>query len=593
MLAHPIVSFIMLAGLVAPAPLVAQEAETPPPTAVVDTSPETLAALGTSSPRGAMFQFIAAARRGDYTAAAEHLNLRNLPPALRDLEGDALARDFHTVLDRTLWIEWESLSDSEAGFSDDGLPRAIDRVGAIDAKEGSVDILVEQANWHDGKPVWKVASQTVARIPELYEEFGYGTLGRILPRVLVEQRIFDVRLWQWIALALLIVLAATFGALLSRLASAALRPVFARARTHLDDQLIELTPGPLRLVFFALLLTLGLPPIGLALPVLAFLATVAKGLLVIGAIWLTTRLVDVASTMTQERLVAQGQAIAMSVVPLGRRLLKALLIAIAALFVLQNFGFNVTGLVAGLGIGGLAFALAAQKSIENLFGGVTLIADRPVAVGDFCRFGDRVGTVEEVGMRSTRVRTLERTVVTIPNGEFASMQIENFAHRDRIWFHTTLGVRYETSADQMRFLLLELKKLLVGHPKVHPDPARARFVGFGAFSLDIEIFAYVMTRDINEFLAVREDLLLRIIDLVENSGTGFAFPSQTIYTASDSGIDADRGKAAMEEIARLRGKGELGLPNFRTEQLTELSNRLEYPDLGAAVRPRAGDERAP
>ena len=355
--------------------------------------------------------------------------------------------------------------------------------------------------------------------------------------------------------------------------------------------MVELTPGPLRLLFFALLLGFGLPPLGLALPVFGFLVTIAKGLSVVAVIWLVARLVDVASNAIEKRLVAQGQAIAMSVVPLGRRALKAVHVFIATLAILQNFGFNVTSVIAGLGIGGLAFALAAQKSIENLFGGITLIADRPVQVGDFCRFGDRVGTVEEVGLRSTRVRTLDRTLVTIPNADFSSMEIENFAKRDRIWFNTTLGVRYETTADQMRFLLLELKKLLVGHPRVHPDPARVRFAGFGAFSLDIEIFAYVMTRDINDFLAVREDLLLRMIDIVEKSGTGFAFPSQTIYTAKDEGLDEERSKAAAEAVARLRESTELGLPNFRSDQLTELSNQLEYPDVGAAEKRPAPDRK--
>ena len=147
--------------------------------------------------------------------------------------------------------------------------------------------------------------------------------------------------------------------------------------------------------------------------------------------------------------------------------------------VLENFGFNVTGVLAALGVGGLAVALAAQKTVENLFGGVTLIADQPVRVGDLCRFGDRTGTVEDIGLRSTRLRTPERTVVSVPNGEFASMQLENFAPRDRIRLQAMLALRYETTPAQMRAVLSAISKLLLGNPKIAPNSAYARFVGFG------------------------------------------------------------------------------------------------------------------
>jgi MscS family membrane protein len=594
-----LVAFAFAFALVVTAPLVrkalAQEAPTttsaPVEVPADDLSTEKLAALGTSSPRGAVYMFITAVRAGDYDSAAAHLNLTNLPATVRDRDGADLARDLHVVLDRALWIEWETLSPEARGFSDDGLPRSQDLLGTIETKSGRIEILVEQATWSQGKPVWKIANESVAKIPELYGELGYGPLGQFLPRALVERSVLDVRLWQWIALALVFVLAGLLGIVFARISTWLLRTVVARTRADADDRLAELSPGPLRLLIFALVLTLAVPPLGLAVPVFRFLSLVTTGLMIIAGIWLLMRLTDVGATMIERQLLGRGQAIAMSIVPLGRRATKIVLAAIAILVILQNFGFNVAGLIAGLGIGGLAFALAAQKSLENLFGGVTLIADRPVQVGDFCRFGDRIGTVEEVGLRSTRVRTLDRTVVSIPNAEFANMQIENFARRDRIWFHPTIGVRYETTPDQMRFLLIELKKLLVGHPKVLADPARVRFTGLGAFSLDIEIFAYVATPDFNEYLAVQEDLLLRIIDVVDRSGTGFAFPSQTIYAAKDEGLDTQRQQDAMAEIARLREAGGIGLPNFRAEQLAAMTGTLAYPDVGSALRPPPNDSR--
>jgi MscS family membrane protein len=196
----------------------------------------------------------------------------------------------------------------------------------------------------------------------------------------------------------------------------------------------------------------------------------------------------------------------------------------ASLALLQNLGFNVSGLIAGLGIGGLAVALAAQETVRNFFGGIALITDQPVRVGDFCRFGDKMGTVEDISIWSTRVRTLERTVVSIPNGQFAGMQLENFARRDQIWLHTTVGLQYGTTPDQVRRVLTDLRTMLDAHPLVRHESARARFVGFGGPSLHIEISAYIRTAKLDEFLAIREDICLQIMDIIERSGGRIAAP---------------------------------------------------------------------
>jgi MscS family membrane protein len=263
-------------------------------------------------------------------------------------------------------------------------------------------------------------------------------------------------------------------------------------------------------------------------------------------------------------------------------------VAFTGIAMLQTAGVNVTGILAGLGIGGLAVALAAQKTVENLFGGISLALDQPLRVGDFCRFGDRVGTVEEIGLRSTRIRTLDRTVVSIPNAQFATMELENFAARDRIWLKATLGLRYETTPDQLRHVLVEIRRMLYGHPRVHPDPARIRFVGFGSYSLDLEIFAYVLTADFGEFLAIREDLYLRIMDIVAASGTSFAFPSQTTYLARDTGVDRERQTAAEDAVRESRAHGRLPLPEFPPGMIATTRGALRYPDDGSATASRDG-----
>jgi len=251
-------------------------------------------------------------------------------------------------------------------------------------------------------------------------------------------------------------------------------------------------------------------------------------------------------------------------------------------------GLNVTGLIAGLGVGGLAVALASQKSLANLFGGVSIIVDQPIRVGDFCRYGDgKVGTIEDIGIRSTRVRTLDRTLITVPNSEFSEFELENFAARDRMRLFTVLGLRYETTPDQMRHVLAGLRRLLLSHPRVTPDPARARFIGFGAHSLDVEIFAYVDTSDWNEFLQIREDILLRMMDVVAASGTGFAFPSQTLYLGRDTGLDAEAARRAEGEIAQWRARGELPFPEFTEGAKAAFARTVDYPPTGSPGGPPA------
>jgi MscS family membrane protein len=226
------------------------------------------------------------------------------------------------------------------------------------------------------------------------------------------------------------------------------------------------------------------------------------------------------------RLEARRSTLTRSVLPLASRVAKITIFIFAVTAIIASWGYNTSTILAGLGIGGIAIALAAQKTIENLFGGVAVISDRPVAVGDFCKFGDRVGTVEDIGLRSTRVRTLDRTLVSIPNAEFSSMVLENFSPRDKVWFHPTLNLRRDTTPDQLRRVLEAIRGILTEDHKVEIGALPVRFIGAGSYSLDIEIFAYIRTADYDEFLKIQQDLLLRIMDAISAAGTALALPTQ-------------------------------------------------------------------
>ena len=255
---------------------------------------------------------------------------------------------------------------------------------------------------------------------------------------------------------------------------------------------------------------------------------------------------------------------------------------------LRNLGADLIPLLAGLGIGGLAVALAAQSTIANFIGGLILLANKPVRVGDFCRYGEdpsadwlRIGTIEEINWLATRIRGIDRTVTTIPNAEFANMHIVNLTKRDQRLFRTTLQLRYETTSEQIRFILIKLRELLLGHPKVTPEPARVRFIGYAAYSKDIEIFSYLRCREQSEFLAIQEDLLLRIEEIIKSAGSGFAFPSQTTYFSRDSGLDEKKAEEAETEVGHLRFSGKLPFPEFDEEERGQLEDILDYPPKGS------------
>jgi MscS family membrane protein len=231
----------------------------------------------------------------------------------------------------------------------------------------------------------------------------------------------------------------------------------------------------------------------------------------------------------------------------------------------DRFGLSIVPMLAGLGVGGLAIALAVRPTLENLIGGFILFMDKPVRVGDLCQFGDQLGFVEEIGLRSTRIRKYEDTVVSVPNAQFSQLELENLSKRKNILFRMTLGLRYETTSDQLRYVLAKLREMLLGHPKVSSESLLVRFRQFGDYSLDITVFAYVLTNDRLEFWAIREDLNLRIMDIVKEAGTGFAFPSQTAYLTDDSGLDAERSREAEVQVEDWRVKGKLPFPDFDKE----------------------------
>jgi MscS family membrane protein len=354
-------------------------------------------------------------------------------------------------------------------------------------------------------------------------------------------------LWVWIGLILLAVLGYSLGTLLAGIVLAVFRRVVARTRSQLDDELVASISQPVRLLMALAVVRSGLVWLTPSVLLRAYVVRTLTALSYLGVAWLIVRIIDVISVRALSRMSGRQRASASSTIPLAKRTAKVAVFVIALLATVASWGYDTTAILAGLGVGGLAVALAAQKTIENLFGGVAITTDKPVLVGDYCRYGDKFGTVEDIGLRSTRVRTLDRTLVTIPNGQFSALEIENFGRRDKIFFHPILNLRRDTTPDQIRLLIAQLRELLLAHPQVDPNPARVRFIGIGQYSLDLEIFSYVKTANFDEFLVIQEELLLRILDLVRQAGTALAVPAQLNVLSRDP-LGTGRGSTKNQQI---------------------------------------------
>ena len=253
----------------------------------------------------------------------------------------------------------------------------------------------------------------------------------------------------------------------------------------------------------------------------------------------------------------------------------------------QALGLPILSVFAGLGIGGLAIALAIKPTLENLIGGVVLYVDKPVRVGDFCSFGTKMATVESIGIRSIQLRALDRTLITVPNAQFVDLELVNWEKCDQLMIKETIGVRYETTPDQLRYALAKLREMLQGHPRLNSKKVRARFSGFGDSSLNITIRVYALTQNWDEFHAIREGILLRICDVIAEAGSGFAFSSHTLYMGKDTGLNKEAGNKAMAQVEAWRRTGQLPFPSASPEQIKDINNTLDYPPRGS---PEAGPE---
>jgi MscS family membrane protein len=536
------------------------------------TAPKAEGVEDIDSPRYMFRQFLNVMKRGDVDAAVSFVEF---PKRWGHDRRHRTTEQLIEVLNKRGRVNLADLSIVADGFVTDNQPPEIEIIGEVIVNGSSTPVTIVRVI-NDEQKFWRFAPEFIDQIPALAEKIEQSDIEARIPPVLVKHQFRGIKAWQWLGLILAVLVAALIARILTLVLIKSFNLFSRRFKIDLTSEMMKGFVPPLRMLTGLAVFHLALDFLDLNLSIRQ---TVQYGLTVVltfALIFLALRFTEVGIAMMRLSFERQGRPGSAAMLPPTQKGMKTIIVVIGIIFLLRDLGFNVTAIVAGLGVGGLAIALAGQKTIENLFGGVSVTLDQPVRVGDFGRYGDIVGTVEDIGLRSTRVRTLDRTVVAIPNAEFSHMKLENFEKRDKLRWTSTMILRFDTSADQLRYILLKLKELLVGHPMVMNDPARARFVKFVPYGFEIEFFAYIRSTDWNEFLAVVEDLNIRIVRLVEECGAGFGFQGAPMQLLRDDATMLQRQAEVEEKIKQMEDQGGFPMPLYPQEWIEPRTDLLGF-----------------
>jgi MscS family membrane protein len=486
-------------------------------------------ALERDTPRGTVLGFLAAGRAHNFEVAAQYLNT-----GLRGNGAARLAEQLYVILDRRLPPRLNQLSDQPEGSSSGPAEPDQELVGTIRSPNGDIDILLERLDQRKTGPLWFFAKKTLDSVPALYQEVNSVPIEELAPKFLVETRLFGIALLEWLGLIVGLPAAYLFTVFFGRALNGLVGLLRRRWKRSPGLPNPQLLPAPLRLLIMAILIRWICAKISMRLLERQFWTSIAVLILIAAFVWLVRMLIGWGERTLLKRFGRRNLSGIIPIMRFGRRAADLLVIVAGVMAALGYFGVNLTAALAGLGVGGIAVALAAQKTLENVIGGLSLIFDKTVSLGDFLKVSGTQGTVDAIGLRSTRIRTPDRTVVSVPNGQMATASLENCSARDKFWLNHMVGLRYETTPSQLRAVLEGITYLLTQSPCIENDSIRARFLRFGTASLDIEIVAYLFARDWNHFLEIQEALLLGIMDTVERAGTRIAIPSQTLYMAQSA-----------------------------------------------------------
>lgn len=498
-----------------------------------------------STPLNSLLAMRRALREGDQETIARFLDRRYLSDELEQYSDQELIKALGHVFKQQNMLNLADVSDDERGDLNDGLPNYRDQIGTVILSSGEVPIYLQRVPNGRGGRVWKLSNATVAQIPAMWEELGYGPVAEYLNKTLPDVSFMGMANWQLIATILFFTLAWP----LAIVASTILKRLALMIPNRFPLGISRFFDRPMRFFLYIMIARYFVGLLGLSLTARIFLQS--SGITFIAWTVLLLGIMSLFRDYQIRKLQYAGNVQYVALIKPFTTIMKVIVTTVIALYWAKSAGYDMSTILAGLGVGSLAVALAAQKTLENVIGAVTLYTARPVSAGDFCRFGDITGTVEEIGLRSTLIRTLDRTMVVIPNSVFSSVEIENYSHRDRIRYFRQFRLQLH-SAEQIRFILSELRRLFEAHPRLIEDTVSIRFENVVDATAVLRLDGGVDTTDFQEFLAVAEDLNLLVLEAVQAAGAHFSGPGQLVQIvgagATDeqqlSAIEANLNKAA-------------------------------------------------
>jgi MscS family membrane protein len=536
----------------APAQLKAPAAEPPKaePTAKLDP-------LGRETPRRALMGFLTHEQRGDFATGARYFQL---PPGKKtDLV--QLAKELR-VLAPNFKGDINLLSDDPDGELDPGLPPGQVRAGVIKVGGVTADVILVRVDDPVAGKIWLLSQQSLESIPKLYALVVAKPptpADRFRTAIRGGPQLLGMSSRQWLGWVLSIPASWVLAWLLTFLISAPRRALYKIRK--LPFRTVWETPigMPLRCMIATLLhgffVYMLQPPLLYRAYYGRFLAALLAGCFA----WFASRLSDQGFNVALDRTRTRSKG-GESILILMQKLNRVGIFIIAAVVALAFLGLNVSAALTGLGIGGLAVALGAQKTLDNLIGGVSLLMDKALQVGDFCKIGDRLGTVADIGLRSIKLRTLDQNLLVVPNGMLAQMQFENMKARPKLLISQNFSLRIETKIDQLRFVLDSVQTMLNEEPAIESGTSRVRVTSFAGAAYDLELFAYGKTSDWTELTAIRQDVVLKIAGIVEAAGTQFAAPTRLTYLSREVGIDAEKPSDVLRRVTEPKASDAFQVP---------------------------------
>ena len=482
--------------------------------------------FGRTTPRGTVTGFIRATQRGDFAGATRFMQL----PAAQSANPELVARELKELMDRYYDHSIESISDKPTGDVNDGLPLDRENVGTLKIASQKLDLLLIHVNNPEDGQIWLISSDTLAQVPEMYDLMEETWVNRLMPPVLVEHAFLGYSAAQWIVWAASILFPLLLMWLIWRLCLAAIErtAINAVVKVRLQRWISEIRrPATFLVLLIVHLLTVR--TLGFSLSFRLAYTQAGNVLVLVALTWLIRRVLKLLFERAGTVAWIQGETNRKSLILLGERLMNVFIVVLAIFAILTVLGVDTKTALAGVGIGGVAVALGAQKSIENILGGIFLLMDNALAVGDRCSISNRLGYIEDITLRSVKLRTDDQSLLSVPAGALAQSNIENFATRKKTLMETKVRLRYGATAAQLRDVLSKIQDLAAHHRRVEQDTKRIRLIDFAERGMEIEIHLYVLTADTLTFYEIREKLLLQVAEIVETSGSGFAGPIEFVY----------------------------------------------------------------